>query len=186
MKSFTIFPMSNYKSKPIGLAITIVSLILLLIVSIHGALPFPSQANAEQQFDLFFAVATFGLYVIAWTKEKNEDERVQKIRAKAMQIAFGMFVIITLCPALVSIVADIQKHTSAINYSLSNVELIGICAFILAIYLVVFYIGLLFDPAWIYADDTVMVNMRKNKKFFIVYVLALIVLFLLIFIFHKK
>ncbi len=181
MKSLSIFPMSSYKNKVYGLVITLVALVALLAIS-HGPLPF-IQASADEQFNLFFAVVTFGLYMIAWSKEKNDDERVQKIRAKAMQVGLGVMITSILAFIFCIDVLAIKKHEVT---TLGGTELALMLDFGLGTYLTVFYIGLFFDPAWVYNDDTVMVNIKKNKQFFVVYFLAVVVLFVLIFLLHKK
>ena len=59
-------------------------------------------------------------------------------------------------------------------------------AFGLGTYLVLFHIGLYFDPAIMYNDDTVMVNIRKNKTFFVFYTIAVVIFLLVIFLVYRK
>lgn|GEM_PF-974842 len=182
MKNLTLFPLSSYRNKIYGLVVTIVSLLLSFVISVHGALPL-IKTDANNQFNLFLGVAVFGLFVIAWSKEKIEDERVGLIRAKAMQLGFGItvgpLISISLCSSLVAI-----KGKEVMTFYGSDILLFP--AFGLIIYLVVFYVGLLFDPSWVYNNDTVVVNIKKNKQFFIIYSICAIILFVLIFLFHKK
>lgn len=178
MKNLTLYPMSSYQTKIGGLIFTPVALILLLIVKLHGPLMFLTKPAPDQQLNVLFAATVFGMYMIAFSKEKNDDERVHLIRAKALQGAFMV--------SMGSLIA--MALTSALGKSQMPVDSIGMCAFsafALGIYLALFHIGLYFDPAWAYNDDTVIPNIRRNKRFFIIYFAAAIILFAVAFFIRK-
>ena len=178
MKNFTLYPMSSHQTKIGGLIFTPVALVLLLIVKLHGPFMSLSKPDPDQQLNVLFAAVVLGMYMIAFSKEKHDDERVHVIRAKALQGAFMV--------SMGSLIA--MALTSAMNKEATGVDSAAMCAFAafaLGLYLVIFHFGLYFDPAWAYNDDTVIPNISKNKKFFIIYTIAAVILFTLIFLIHK-
>lgn len=179
MKNLTLYPMSSHQTKIGGLIFTPVALILLLIVKLHGPFMFLSKPAPDQQLNILFAATVFGMFMIAFSKEKNDDERVHLIRAKSLQSAFMI--------SMGSLIA--MALTSALNKTIEPLDSMAMCAFAafgLGLYLILFHIGLYFDPAWAYNDDTVIPNIRKNKRFFIIYFAAAIILFTLVFLIHKE
>ena len=181
MKNLTLAPMSSYQMKIAGLIVTAVALVLLLIVQLHGPLLFLPKPAPEKQFNVFFVFVVFGMWTIAFSKEKNDDERVHVIRAKALQMAFMILTMVMLAIALTAATgkgSDIEQADSIFIGSL--------VAFGLGIYLVVFHIGLYFDPAWAYNDDTVIPNITKNKTFFIFYLIGAVLFFVILYLTHKK
>jgi hypothetical protein len=179
MKRLTLFPMASYPNKILGLVITTVGIISLAVFAIHGPIEYISHPAGGRQFNLFLTILLFGMYLTAFSKEKNDDERVQAIRAKALQMAFGLLTGTMAAFSMASSLANVPMDAD-INV-ISCVAIFG-----LAIYLAVFHIGLYFDPAWTYNDDTVLVNIRKNKKFFVIYFSILIILAILVFILRKR
>jgi nitrate reductase gamma subunit len=175
MKNLTLAPMSSYQGKIAGLIITPIALILLLVVKLHGPFLFLSKPAPAQQFNLLFAVVVLGMHMIAFSKEKNDDERVRAIRAKSLQMAF-----MVLMTSLIAIGLTSAMSTEEVTGD-SNL-LCPMAAFGLGVYLVVFHIGLYFDPAWAYNDDTVVTNIKKNKTFFVFYAIAGVILLILAFL----
>ena len=178
MKNLTIFPMSSYAGKIAGLIITAASLLLLLAVRIHGSLPFLSGPIAHRQSHLFFTLIVAGLYLTAFSKEKDDDERVRAIRAKAMQSAFMLLTGIMIALTLVSLLVGENMFSESVVVAV-------VCGSAMAVYLVLFHIGLYFDPSWSYNDDTVLPNLRKNKRFFILYTAGIIVIFAVMYLISK-
>ncbi|MCD6010174.1 MAG: hypothetical protein K0Q79_36 [Flavipsychrobacter sp.] len=178
MKNLTLAPMSSYQTKIAGLIITLVALILLLVVKLHGPFMSLSKPAPDRQFNLLFAATVFGMYMTAFSKEKNDDERVRAIRAKSLQIAFMILMTTIIAIAL-------NSMTSKEEFQGDSTALCAISAFGLGIYLIMFHIGLYFDPTWNYNDDTVFANIRKNKTFFVIYTIAAAIFFLLIFLIHR-
>ena len=169
--------MSSYKTKVGGLIFTPVALLLFMIVQLHG--PFQFIPKPDQQADILFVLTLFGMYIIACSKEKYDDERVRAVRAKALQVAFMLLVGTMLS---ISMTFATAKHPVSSD---DGPTLSFMAAFGLGFYLVVFHYGLYFDPAWNYNDDTVIPNIKKNKKFFIIYTLAAILLFAIAILIHR-
>jgi hypothetical protein len=179
MKNLTLYPMSSYKSKIAGLFVIGVAVILLAVVKFYGPLPFIQKLDADRQFKMFFVFMIFGLFQVTFSKEKNEDERVQKIRAKSFQASFML-----LAGSMIAI--SLSTVTGKGDGNMPDIELSMLAGFGVVFYLVLFHIGLYFDPAWNYNDDTVLVNIRKNKTFFIIYFIVLALLLTAIFLIHRS
>jgi len=179
MRNFTLYPMSSYQGKLAGLAIIALALIMLLVVKFFGPLSFIPKLDRDRQLILFFVFTVLGMYQVVFSKEKNEDERVQRIRAKCFQSAFMIFAGTLIAILLTSV-------TSHEAMTFSAVQLCTFVAFGLSLYLLLFHIGLYFDPAWNYNDDTVLVNIRKNKTFFIIYFIAIATILATVFLMHKS
>lgn len=117
-----------------------------------------------------------GLFIIAFSQEKVDDDRVKIIRGKALQVGFGILLAILFGLVLISIF-----NTSFSLNEANDLSLIAII--VLIIYLLLFNIGLYYDSKWIYNNETVVSNIYKNKILFIGYILGLasiIVLLMLI------
>lgn len=88
-------------------------------------------------FLLFTAVAFFGLFLIASSREKIEDEMIQDIRLKSLQTAVFLQVVFILGFTLI----DNWKGEGFVNLPIPAV-LVGIL--FIAVYLAVFYYQLYF------------------------------------------
>ena len=150
MKKRILYPMGSYRNKIAGLIIILISLIMLLIVIIHGPLSFLHNAHVHihlHQFNFFLATLIFGMHMTAFSKEKQDDERVQAIRTKALQMALGL---------LTGTIAAFSLAISIASKSIDNIDLTTvsfIAAYGLAVYLIVFHVGLYFEPSWTYNND---------------------------------
>jgi nitrate reductase gamma subunit len=183
MKNLTLYPMSSYQTKIGGLIATAVALVLLAIVKLHGPFLFLTKPAPEHQADLLLAATVAGMYMVAFSKEKNDDERVHAIRAKSMQSALMILIGSMVAMAITTATGKGQAPGETM---IDSTFLSAICAFGLSIHLILFHVGLYFDPAWAYNDDTVIPNIKKNKKFFIIYTIAVVLLFAVVFLIHKS
>lgn len=105
---------------------------------------------------------------MAFSKEKIEDERVQKIRSSALRVSLG-----TLLGGMIAFL--FTTFISNSELSITNDSLIVFILFALGVYHLFFHISLYFDPKWAYGDNSAMENIRKNKAFFIVYTLVTVI-----------
>ena len=173
MKGFTI--MYDYRGKVAGYIVSAIGLIAMVAERIH---PFVLKAkwNAEQHYSLFVWVTLFGLFLVAYSKEKVDDERTKLIRLKALQIAFmvmtGTIMAFALATSLATEKIDIRGQ------DLNLIPAIGI-----VMYLLLFHTGLYFDDVWEYEDKGLFNNLKnipKNKwgilAYFIVCAIAMLLL----------
>ncbi|OOQ59852.1 hypothetical protein [Mucilaginibacter pedocola] len=166
MNNFTLFPQQSYKAKIAGLALTGAALLLMILESIS---PFTiiKRLSTAQHSQLCFLLILFGLFIIAFSKERIDDDRVKTIRGKVFQFGFG--ILVSLLIAL-SFVGTVNTH---VIISLSN-DLPLIILISLSVYLLLFNIGLYMDPLWIRSNETVGTNIKRNKIFFLVYICVLL------------
>ena len=174
MKNFTLFPLQSYRTKLAGITITVISLILIGIEKMSGII-----AGDKLKTQKFIQIATLliiiGLFLVIFSKEKIDDDRVKKVRLKSLQLGFATTLAIIISLIFVSIVHP--AFSFGVIHDLSMISLIS-----LIVYLLFFNIGLYFDLNELYNDDTSLANVNKNRLFFLVYTLGLsvIVFFLLI------
>jgi len=160
--------MYDYRGKIAGVMITAVSAILLTIQRFtHFVVLQKYTALQHYYFILFFVL--FGLYMMANSREKMDDERVKLIRAKAFQTAFNLTVTILLAVGVSSVIS------SAANIDGKDLMFIG--SFALVIYLGLFHAGLYFDNTWEYEEDKSWIEaVRKNW----IYKIAVTVIFVVV------
>ena len=176
MKNLVIFPMQGYYGKIIGIVISTISILLLVLTNVFENFKLFNLLTNSELFQFSFWFVLFGFYLIAFSKEKVDSERVRKIRSKSLQIAFGLLISLILSTSLLGILANtsvvLDREPFLINL---GIELPFYAAFGLLVYLISFHIGLYFDPNWIYEkqSDTVVSNLKNNKMFFIVYTLIM-------------
>lgn len=163
MKDLTLFPLINAKYKLLGLALAFISLSLLITEKITE-IKFVNSLSLQQHMQFIFLVMIISLFLVAFTKEKLDDDRVKIVRNKSFQLAFGFILSIIIAFSLVSTIHP-ELSTSGQN-DLNLIALIG-----LIFYLIAFNIGLYSDPNWIYNTGTLIENVEKHKIIFIIYVL---------------
>lgn len=175
---FTPFPMYGYNGKYWGYAITIISLLLYVVKSIFQNFAAIFDAENTVVNEVLLWSIGFGLYTIAFSKEKNDDERVRLIRYQSLRIAMG-----TMLSFIFAI--GITNTFSPMNFE-NNVFFQMYSSFMMGVvwYLFNFYRGLLFDADFVYSDNTVKVNLIKNKKYFIYGYLIPIALLLIVLLFN--
>jgi hypothetical protein len=166
MNNFTLFPQQSYKAKIAGIILSATALILMILENISPFIIIKSL-NVAQHLQLSLLLTLFGLFIIAFSKEKIDDDRVKVIRGKVFQFGFGIVISLLIALSFVGIVNS--NVILSLSTDLPLIILIG-----LSLYLLLFNIGLYFDPLWIRSNQTVVVNIRRNKIFFIVYIIILL------------
>lgn len=159
MNSYTYGPMHSFKTKIIGIAIAILALLVNIIS--YYIYDLSKQFNLDKLTfeELAWWAFGFGLFIMVFSKEKKEDERVQLIRYKSLRLAFMLLTVQVFMNGFglsYGIISEIDSIVLLLNFN-------GV----LIIYLVVFYKSYWFDSDFIYNDDTVGENMKKNKSSYI-------------------
>ena len=142
--------------------------------------PLGQKPAPDKQFNVLFVLVVVGMYLTAFSKEKNDDERVQVIRAKALQMAFMIMAGSMLAMAFTG------ATTADDSLPAGSIFITSLVAFGVGIYLIVFHVGLYFDPPWAYNNDTVIPNIKKNKTFFIFYTIAIVIFMTLVYLTHHR
>lgn len=155
MKGMTV--MYDYRGKIAGVIISALGLTAMIVERISG-FTFLHDLNSEQHYSIFLWCTLFGFMLIAYSREKYDDERARQIRAKAMQISFGVLISVMLALSLTSTLHPEMKIESATLYMLASMALL--------LYLLVFHAGLHLDFLWEYGDKGLWENWRnigRNK-----------------------
>jgi hypothetical protein len=171
MKNFTLFPLQNHRNKLIGIIITTLSIVFVVFAKM--GIVINVNLTIQQIFQILNLTTIIGLFLIVFSKEKIDDERVKKIRLKSLQFGFGMILSLIISLIFVSIIHPAFSFDG--THDLSLISLICLIA-----YLIFFNAGIYFDLKEIYIDDTVLTNINKNRVFFIFYTLGLLLIVILL------
>jgi hypothetical protein len=175
--------MWGYKGKIGGIVLAGIGLLSLIVQKLtHFTII--EKWNSAQHFNLLLWVTLLGLYTIIFSKEKIEDERVQHIRVKSLMYAFTLTIGLTLVFAFNVTLMPTQDPGMVNGTALTADDIIEIGrmmmflpAVAMAIYLVMFHVGLYFDDAWDYEDKPWSIRqLGKDKR----YRLAILVVFMAI------
>lgn len=121
-----LFQYSTYKVKFIGLAIVLIYLVGLMLDTLNIIkIPF-FQDEASKAF------LAFGLFTIATSKEKNETNKILKIRNTSLKIFFTFFNILIM----------------GLAFKFHHISLFTILTSVSSLYLIIYYIGLWFIPTF--------------------------------------
>ncbi len=162
--------MHGYKTKVAGLVIAGAGIAFWAINS-FAELKLMPKMTAEQQGYMIWWIVLFGLYMAAFSKEKNDDERVKAIRAKSMLVCFNLSMAVLMSMSIVLFIED--------NMVFRASDIIIVPTFCIVFYLLMFHVGLYFDNAWDYKEDTNHVSLGKGKTgrlYLVIVLLAALVL----------
>ena len=175
MKGMTM--MYDNRGKKLGALIAILSLGAMLAERFHGFIIF-KKLDRQQHLGVFEWFMFFGLILIAFSREKFDDDRAKAIRLKALQLGFMMQQAVTLGMAFTGTLHKELKIEASDLFSFAGIGII--------LYLLVFHAGLYFDSFWEYEDKGMWYNfknMGKNKwgylAYFVISTVAIVLLFLL-------
>ncbi len=148
--------MNDYRTKVAGRIVTAAGVVLTIAQKITSFTILP-KLSVEKHYYLCIWTVVLGLYMMAFSKEKFEDERVKKIRAGAVQIVILMMSAVLLSLSLVGILHD--------DLQFDGSSLLFLIGFYMLAYNIIFNIGLRFDNLWNYntEDVTIKDNFKKNK-----------------------
>ncbi len=152
--------LANHRFKFLGLILTSLGMILFILLKILG---YSYEEGWEDRiFMINHFVIVFGMVMIMYSSESNDDERVKLIRGSLLRFFFALLV----CGIMLYVVL-----TSLDRLKGSFFVIFYIIEMVLAGYLITFRISLRTNPSWIF---------RKHKvirgRF---YVMGLSLLFLI-------
>ncbi|HSI91055.1 MAG TPA: hypothetical protein VK927_08060 [Adhaeribacter sp.] len=171
MNYFTLFPLQGYWGKFAGLSISTIAIILLLIYEFLGQEYLPVIIQEGKQVSTLLWLFCLGLFILTFSKEKIDDERVQKIRYTALRaMAFFCFI------GLFSVFSPLSIDSEGI----ANEDIVPLILLLLVFplvgYQIIFNLGLYLNPAWAYNDLGAEENIRKNPKFFHIYAIVITII----------
>ena len=152
--------LADHKFRIFGLFISIVAIILL--VTLHMLNYQYEEEWHDRIFIINHFIIVFGLYMIMFSKEIHDDERVQRIRYNLLKVNYTL----TICGILGYIsVTTLDRVEFSIYYVFYIIETV------LIIYQLLFRYCLATNPGWIFKETT------RSK--FAVYYLFFSLLFLI-------
>lgn len=189
MKGMNI--MYGYKWKVIGMIMTTVFTIALTVQKLTD-FTIVNKLNSAQHFNFLLWLAIFGLVLIAFSKEKNEDERVHSIRTKSFMFAFLMILGSTLAFGLTVTIMPLQSDMAQ-GVTLSPDDIIEAGRWLmfypavgLVLHLVMFHVGVYFDQNWDYENETwSLAGLWKHKRIRLITIVVGIIIIELIFKFFE-
>lgn len=110
-KSFTAFPLQGYWGKLVGIYLSAIALILFFIFSFSNFILF-TKYSQELHTEFSFLLLMYGLFMITFSKEKIDDERIKLIRGKSYQIGFMILIGSSLANTTVEVLT-IDSETPA-------------------------------------------------------------------------
>ena len=125
MKNDASFPLLSNKFKVVGLSITSAAGTLLILQKATGNSLF--QSFPEQQSQFLFLLISFGLYIIAFSKETVDDDRIRIIRSKSVQAGFMLVLSTMIAFSLVSII----RHLSGFQNDFSLVAFLSVLFYLI-------------------------------------------------------
>lgn len=160
--------MYDYRGKIAGVIITAIGAVLLTIQRLTHFIVL-HKFTAQQHYYLILFIVLFGLYMMANSREKMDDERVKLIRAKAFQTSYNLTITLLLALGI--------TMTISTDPNLEGKDLMFIGSFALVLYLGLFHAGLYFDNTWEYEEDKSWIEaVRKNW----IYKIAVLVIFVVV------
>lgn len=164
--------MYDYRGKVAGIVISAICIVVLVVQKLTDFIVI-EKLNAAQHFNIILWFTLLGLVTIAFSKEKNEDERVQHIRAKSFMYVFLITTGATLAFAFTVTLMPTQNSDMANGVTLTKDDIIEAGRMLMfypaigiVIYLVMFHIGLYFDQTWDYKDEAWTVKrLWKDKRY---------------------
>ena len=136
--------LADHKFKYLGLAISSIAIVLLVILHI---LDYDYEEGWYNRiFIINHFIIVFGLYIIMYSKEIFDDERVQRIRYSLLKLSYALTVIGILVYMSITTLDRVELSIYIILYIIEAV---------LILYQLLFRYCLARDPWWIFKETTI-------------------------------
>ena len=166
--------MYDYTWKKWGLVVSALGLLGMIMERLERVI-IVTKFSVPQHYALFELIMLFGLLIVIFCKEKEEDDRARAIRSKSFQFSFTLVISALLVFAFIT---SVDTHTPLLSADLFYLVAIGI-----VFYLLFFNVGLYFDFLWDYEDKGVWENLKnvnKNKWSLLIYLISCAIIFILL------
>jgi hypothetical protein len=184
MNNYTLMPLYGYRLKYPGIALSVISVTALFFVNKIYALSLFDGFNKIDYYTLCLLLSGIGLFYIAFSKERNEDERIAIIRDKTFRMSFATVVACFMAITIPQMFL-IGDYNSSKMISISKVYamfmfLLNLC---LLNQVVVFYFRIYTNSDMKSYDFTVIENIKNNKTLYsffgLLYLAGIIILLML-------
>ncbi len=141
MNKFT--SLADQKFRVLGLAITIISIVLHIILQLFD---YEYEVGwYDRIFIINHFIIVFGLFIIMYSKETLDDERVQRIRYILLRMNYALTVIGIMVYMIITSLDRVEFSIYVILY---------IIEVVLIFYQILFRYCLARDPGWIFKERT--------------------------------
>lgn len=155
-----ITSLANHKFRILGLVISGIAILLFIVLKI---LNFEYEESWHDRiFILNHFIIIMGFFMIVYSKEVFDDDRVQKIRYGMLKWSYAL---------TISVILAYVGVTTLDRFQFSAYVILYIIEIVLILYLVLFRVLLLKNPEWVFKQKTI------NKFRF--YLLSLCLFFLI-------
>lgn len=151
--------------KKLGLIVTSIGILLFILLNVLN-IQYDEAGRFEKIMNQNHFIIIFGFLMLTFSKEKMDDERIQKIRYFATNICLRMLII--LIPTYI-LITDLDRVPFSVYPIFYIIE--GILIF----YQVVFRIGIRTSPKRMFEEPT-----KGNSGFYIVFFILLFLIAMLI------
>ena len=152
MKEKAIMPLYPYFLKYVGIIVALTGIVLWILL------------GADYQLMLYL-----GLLIMIFSREKNEDDQVRKIRTEVFKTIFGYYFSLLIALHLVELLS------SGFVLEMPPMFIIGLP---LALYLLVFYLLLVFNFGK--SEASTPGNEKRSSLYYIIFLIVLLVVLTLI------
>ncbi len=169
--------MYDHRGKIGGAIIATLALLIIITERVSGITMHLGRLDNTKLSAIFEWLLLVGLFLMVFSKEKNNEEQASKIRLKAFQIAFGVSHTVILGVALC-----VAFSTKLV---IGSSELFSIASIGILIYLIFFHFGLYFEDLWETENVGLWQNLKslkKNKMSVLAYFILCIIFFALLII----
>ena len=151
MKNLSSLAKHQYRLLGAGISLTGILIYIILLL-----LNFNYVENWEEKiFIMNHYIIILGFIMLTFSKEKDEDERIQKIRYSMLKFSYALTIIGITFFSAISILDKVHFNLFVIFY---------IIEFVLIIYQLLFRVFLATNPKWIFIEHT-----KKKRSFFILF-----------------
>lgn len=177
MKSYALMPLHSFQVKIVGAVISLIAIILLLLVNfIDGLVLIPKPDG--MQVDILLWINAMGLFFIAFSKERYEDERVSLVRDRTYRSTLGMMLAVMFAISITD--ALVRPQSQAVH----PIQVFPTMLIITLIYhLIIFYFRLYSNVNMDVEEQTVVQNVKNNRLLYIIFltinVIALLILLII-------
>jgi hypothetical protein len=146
--------LADTRYRLIGLSLSLTGIILFIVLQCLG---YRYEGNWETRiFMINHYVILFGLIMLTYSKEKRDDERVQRIRYTVLKLTYVWTIIGVSVYMVVSTLDRVQFNMYWIAYIMEGV---------LLLYQILFRIFLSTNPEWIFRE-----SMPVRRSFLMLFV----------------
>ncbi len=170
MGNFTLMPVHSYRLKIYGIIISVIAIALMIVLKLNDTFSLSTAITRDAQFNYLLLINCFGLFLIAYSKERYEDERTQILRDKTFRLSFVFLLAILLSNSFTAMAFNLDPSV----YNISSIVPFDV-TIALSFQLIVFYIRINTNASVSGPELTVMQNILLHKALSIILIIAMII-----------